>query len=336
MTDGKEWGDVKNVWGPDGGGVIGRPVGPSVTYGFPRTPRSGSASQEEATGDNVSVNPHHRNGSALAHDTAGTSGPGTPGRSVGRSSHTPRDGRRGDRPGRPGTPPPVPGRLTFLFATGALGAVLFALLTWQVTSHGPLIGRDLRVLRWFQRTAAAHPRWDTPAHYVCKLGNVEVAVPVLLAAIVLAAVLGRWARLVRWWLPPLAAAVAMAAVPVIVSLVKAAVVRPAPGRIHPRSDGYGYFPSGHTATSAMAYGLSALLVVPFVRWAAVRAVLVIATVLLLGAVGAALVWCDYHWPVDVLGSWCLTATLMSCVAAASSFSGRVARGPVSRSSGSPD
>lgn len=344
MTEGKKWGDVKKLWGPHGGRVIGRPWGLSVSYGLLRTPRPWPAPPEEATGDNVSVNPHHRNGSALAHDTAGTAGSGTPRRSAGRSSHTPRDERHGDRPGRPGTPPPVPGRLTFLYAFGGLGAALFGLLTWQVAANGPLLGPDRTVLHWFERTAAAHPRCDTTAHYFCKLGNIQVAVPVLVAAVIVVGFLGRRARLPRWWLPPLAASLAMAMVPAVVSAVKAAVLRPAPGKLHPGPDGYGYFPSGHTATSAVAYGLATLIVLPWVRRTAARVSLAAVTGAVLLAVGAALVWCDYHWPLDVLGSWCLTATVLSAVAVAQALSGQDPRprgsrpvpvGPVSRSSGSP-
>lgn len=320
-------GVVKKVCGPDGGGVIKRLSGRSVTYGFTGTPRTRRTPPEDSTGDTAPVNPHHRHISAFAHDTAGTSGPGNPRRSVGRSSHTPRDGRYGGRTGRPGTLPPVPGRLTRLWGLGALfslGVALFAVLTWQVTSGGALVGTDGRVLRVFRRAAAAHPGWTTTAHYLCKLGNIQAAVPVLLAAVCLTAWLGRRAALPRWWLPPLAAALAMAVVPVVVSLVKSAVVRPAPGRIHPRADGYGYFPSGHTATSAMAFGAATLLVLPFVRRVAGRIALAAATALLLLAVGAALVWCDYHWPLDVLASWALTLTLLSAVAAARLLSERAA------------
>jgi undecaprenyl-diphosphatase len=270
--------------------------------------------------------PHHRHGSALAHDTAGSPGPGTPRGSVRRSSHTPRDGRYGDRASRPGTIPPVPGRLTFLCATAALGAVLFALLTWQVCAGGALVARDGSVLRWFQRAAAAHGGLDSPAHYLCRLGNVEAAVPVLAVAVGYAAWAGRRAGAPRWWLPPAAAALAMCAVPLVVVVVKDAVLRPAPGSTVPDPGGYGWFPSGHTATSAVAFGAAALLVLPWLRGRAARLTVLAGTPLLLFAVGFSLVWCDYHWPLDVLASWCLTLTLLSGVAAAQTVAARSAVG----------
>lgn len=315
---------MKNVWGPDGGGVIRGSAPRVVTYGFTGTPRSRSALSESATSDNGPVIPHHRHGSALAHETAGSDGgPGTPRRSARRSSHTPRDGRHGDRHGRPGTPPPVPGRRSAVRSLGALaaafcvGLTLFVLVTRQVSDGGPLVDRDWSVLGWFQRASAAHPALSGPAQVLSDLGNVQVSVPLLLAAVIYAAVRGRAAARPLWWLPPLAAAVAMAAVPLVVGGVKSAVARPAPGKVHLGPDGYaGFFPSGHTATSAVAIGAAALLVLPFVRPVALRRSLAAAAVLLAAAVGAALVWHGYHWPLDVLASWCLVGALLSVVAAA--------------------
>lgn len=194
--------------------------------------------------------------------------------------------------------------------------VLFAALTWQVSSHGPLVGRDAAVLGWFRREAAAHPWFTTTAHYFCKLGNIEVAVPVLLAAVCLAGWLGRRAGLPRGWLPPAAALLVIVVLPVVVTVAKDAVGRPAPGRTVPDPSGYGYFPSGHTATSAVAYGAAALLLLPWVRGGAARLVLLAGTPLLLLLVGFSLVWCDYHWPLDVLASWSLTLSLLTVVAAA--------------------
>ncbi len=330
---------MKKVCGPNAGMVIGRLDRLPVSYGFRGTPRTRRNPPEEAAGDTAPMNPHHRRSSALAHETAGSPGPGNPRRSVGRSSQTPRDGRCGDRLGRPGTLPPVPGRLisarvlVVLAALFLAGIAAFALLTWQVAAHGALVGPDGWLLRAFRRAAAAHPDLDGPAHELCRLGNIEAAVPVLMIALVVAAALGRRAALPRWWLAPAAAALAMALLPVVVTVVKAAVDRPAPGRVRPDPD-YGYFPSGHTATSAVGYGLAVLVLWPFLRRAAVRAVVASGTAVLLLAVGAALVWCDYHWPLDVLGSWCLAVSLLSAVGAARTLPG-AAPGSVSCSSGSP-
>lgn len=322
---------MKKVCEPDGGRVIDDPDEPPVTYGFRGTPRTWPNPSEEAAGDTAPMNPHHRRSSALAHEAAGTFGSGNPRRSAGRSSQTPRDGRYGDRPGRPGTLPPVPGRLTpfralfALLTVFALAVTAFCLLTWQVSAGGRLVADDGRLLRDVRRTAAAHPGYDGLAHLLCDLGDIAVAVPVLLVALVLAARLGRRAGLPRWWVPPGAAALAMCLLPVLVGAVKSGVDRPAPGRVH-ADPNYGYFPSGHTATSSMAFGLAALVLLPFVRRTAVRALLAAGTVLLALLVGVALVWCDYHWPLDVLASWCLAVALLSAAAAARLVPGAAGRG----------
>lgn len=216
------------------------------------------------------------------------------------------------------------------------GAALFALLTWQVTAGGPLVARDWAVLGWFQRASAAHPALSGPAQLLSDLGNVQVSVPLLLAAVVYAGLRGRAAGRPLWWLPPLVAVLAMAAVPVVVGAVKSAVGRPAPGKVHLGPNGYaGFFPSGHTATSAVAIGAVALLVLPFVPRAAVRRPLAAVAVLLAGAVGAALVWHGYHWPLDVLASWCLAGALLAAVAAAGVVAGTAAgRRPPAAAGGS--
>jgi undecaprenyl-diphosphatase len=65
------------------------------------------------------------------------------------------------------------------------------------------------------------------------------------------------------------------------------------------------------------------------------------TAVLALAVGAALVWCGYHWPLDVVGSWLLAVALLSPVAAARLVPGAVPGRPgkqpreVRSSSGSP-
>lgn len=286
------------------------------------------------TSGNGPVIPRHRRASALAHAVVWSErGPGTPHRSAGRSSHTPRDVRRGGRPGRPGTVPPVPGRrfsasallpFGYVFATGL---VMFVLLTWQVAAGGWLVGRDRAVLGWFGRAAAAHPALTGPAQVLSDVGDVQVAVPLLLAAVLVAGLRGRAARAPLWWLPPLAAALAMALVPLVVGGVKSAVARPAPGRTYLPPHGYaGFFPSGHTATSSVAIGAAALLVLPMVAGARLRRVLAAAAAVLAVGVGAGLVWHGYHWPLDVLASWCLAAALLAPVAAAGAVSRSAAGG----------
>ncbi|MGI5458385.1 phosphatase PAP2 family protein [Streptomyces sp. CA-249302] len=243
--------------------------------------------------------PQLRPGRALAH-TPGASGSGSPHRSDSRPPQTPRGGRRSGLDGRLGTTPPVPGRPTFLLLLG-LPALLFALITWQVVSDGLLLRVDERVSR-----ALVHP--DRFSELLADLGNVQIAVPVLALVLVYVAWRGRGAGTPRWWLPPLAAAVLMALVPALIVPLKVLVDRPGTPAVPPAT---GYYPSGHTATAAIAYGAATLLLLPWLRSAYLRRELVIACAVLNLAVAFGLVRRGYHWPLDVVASWCLCTVLLT-------------------------
>ncbi|MET9697549.1 phosphatase PAP2 family protein [Streptomyces sp. NPDC006529] len=153
---------------------------------------------------------------------------------------------------------------------------------------------------------------DAVTERLSDLGNVQVAVPVLLLAMAYAV------HRARRWRPALAAALAMALVPALVVPLKAWTARPGP--LEPWASGY--FPSGHTATSAVAYVGAALLVGPYAR----RPWPMAAALLLAGATATGLVLRGFHWPLDVLASWLLCLPLLLFVGAVS----RSTRGSSSR------
>ncbi|MFE7134064.1 phosphatase PAP2 family protein, partial [Streptomyces sp. NPDC057638] len=206
----------------------------------------------------------------------------------------------------PGTTPPVPGKPT----SGRLGrpreklpvshslwlllpSLLFALVTWQVVAEGPLRALDERLSR---AVVASGPRALT--ELLADLGSLPVALPVLAAAVGYALWRDRAGtrRYEVGW-----AVLAMAAVPALVVPLKALVDRPGPLTAET-----GYYPSGHTATAMVAYGAAALLITPYLRraWATPAAgALTLAT-------GVGLVLRGYHWPLDVVGSVCLSMVLL--------------------------
>ncbi|MGW2026890.1 phosphatase PAP2 family protein [Streptomyces decoyicus] len=233
--------------------------------------------------------------------------------------------------------------------------MLFAALTWQVAGHGPLRTLDERLGRTL---AAAGAIPSGLAEFFADLGNTVVALPVLLVVMVWTGWRGRqrcrrwqqWQREregeqggadaaegpapVRWWLPPLAAGLALAAAPALVVPLKLWLARPGPPQMAGGAHD-GFYPSGHGATAAVAYGVAALLLTrgrmrgqmrlrigngndsarsgtPAPTPAAAATVAVTASVALLNAgVGIGLVRRGYHWPLDVLGSWCLAGVLLA-------------------------
>ncbi|MCY0930580.1 phosphatase PAP2 family protein [Streptomyces sp. H27-H1] len=233
----------------------------------------------ETGGDTSTGLPQRRTGHAFAH---------TPHRSDSRTPQTPRGARRPDPAGRPGTTPPVPGRPATLLS--ALCAALFALITWQVLVSGPLLVPDAGLSRALVRTVP-----DAVTQRLSDLGNVPVAVPVLLLAVVYAARRGNRRGAA-------AAALAMALVPALIVPLKEWTGRPGP--LEPWASGY--YPSGHTATAYVAYAGAALLVRPYTRgrWPLALA----AALTSLTATG--LILRGYHWPLDVLASLLMCTPLL--------------------------
>ncbi|WDV54882.1 phosphatase PAP2 family protein [Streptomyces coeruleorubidus] len=178
-------------------------------------------------------------------------------------------------------------------------ALLFALITWQVVADGPLVRLDQRVSR-----GLVHP--DGLSEFLSDLGNVQVAVPVL--AVALGYVALRTRRTDRWWLPVIAAAFLMVLVPALIIPLKELTDRPGTPAVPPAT---GFYPSGHTATAAIAYGCATLLLLPRFGTPVARRALVTACLVLVLGVSYGLVRHGYHWPLDVVASWCLCAVLLS-------------------------
>ncbi|GAA3819468.1 hypothetical protein GCM10022403_061150 [Streptomyces coacervatus] len=168
-------------------------------------------------------------------------------------------------------------------------------------SNGLLLRVDRRV-----SGALAHP--DRFSELLADLGNVQVAVPLLVVALVYVAWRSRAAGAYRWWLPPLAAALLMALVPALIVPLKELIDRPGTPVVPP---GTGYYPSGHTATAAVAYGSATLLLLPWLRTTYARRALLVACAVVNLAVGFGLVRRGYHWPLDVVASWCLCTVLLA-------------------------
>jgi undecaprenyl-diphosphatase len=163
-----------------------------------------------------------------------------------------------------------------------------------VAADGPLLRPDERLgdaLRTSGLPSGA-------AEFFADLGNIQVAVPVLVA------VLAYTSWRTRTWRPAALALVTAALVPLLVGPLQALLDRPGPPPMAPET---GFFPSGHAATAAVAYGLCVLLLRG-------RRELAYGCAVLNLCVGVGLVRQGYHWPLDVLGSWCLAYLLLAAFA----------------------
>jgi membrane-associated phospholipid phosphatase len=202
-------------------------------------------------------------------------------------------------PARRGTPWLVPGGLL----------LILALLTLNVLADGPLVGVDRRIRQAVQAQAhSATWHWvgvgsHAPAQLLVQLGNNQVAIPVLVLCALIAAV---WHRTER---PLVAAVIGVTLLLATVIPAKILIARAGPGLPPVARGAMGVFPSGHTTTSSVCFGLGALLIAPGLPSWARRAVMTV-TAALCFLVGVALIWCDDHWFTDVVAGWALAALIV--------------------------
>ncbi|MFF2045967.1 phosphatase PAP2 family protein [Kitasatospora sp. NPDC058170] len=194
-------------------------------------------------------------------------------------------------------------------ASPALPLLLAAVLvpvSWQVAVDGPLLALD----RW-ARHAVREGRHELHSSLLNHLGEAlsdlggsVPAIPVLLAAGALAAWRSYRAGVRRWWSPVAVAVLTAGLIPLLVVPAKAWFARPGPLGVPLAPDQWGWYPSGHTATATLSYGVAALLVGRTLG-ARARWRLDAGAALLAAGVGLGLVWSDYHWLLDVVASWCV-------------------------------
>jgi membrane-associated phospholipid phosphatase len=150
--------------------------------------------------------------------------------------------------------------------------------------------------------------------------GVPFQIQVPMVALALAGLAGALIR--RSWKPLLAMTAGYAAL-LVVLVLKAIGNRPGPSMAGqalvsiaapPRADGLGYFPSGHTGNTMLCYGTSALILAFVFTGHWMRLTIATAMTLWALAVGFSLVWMDYHWVSDVLGSYALCGAALFGVA----------------------
>ncbi|NYI08430.1 phosphatase PAP2 family protein [Allostreptomyces psammosilenae] len=215
--------------------------------------------------------------------------------------------------------------------------VLLAACAWLVLGEGPLPnhGRafDSSVTESALRLADDNPGLTPLAEFLADLGSPLVAGPVLALAVLLTAhatqrrsdrkgnalprVTDTPSGMASALLPVVTVAIASVVVVSSVAVLKAALGRRPPPEFPFAEADSGFFPSGHAATALLCWG--GAVVVPVACRLLTRRCVVVVLVSAAGsvnvAVGAALVWCGYHWALDVLGAWLLTGAVLCVIAA---------------------
>ncbi|WP_127782417.1 phosphatase PAP2 family protein [Rhodococcus sp. X156] len=176
--------------------------------------------------------------------------------------------------------------------------VLGLLVLWvQVVWGGPIITLDEAVQRHF--ATRQNTPWAELAQVITHLGDPPVAIFLLLLGV--AVLCGRR----QYWVPMIFAGSASLLLVVAVLSLKHLVGRPG-------LDGESgvLWPSGHTTTATVVYGVVACLLAP--RWRRSAWALAVGVPAL---VGVSLVVRDFHWVADVLAGWLLGPLLIIAAAA---------------------
>jgi undecaprenyl-diphosphatase len=195
--------------------------------------------------------------------------------------------------------------LILLSALSIGGVWLFAGLTQDVVAREGLAGSDLRILR------------DVISHRSGILTHLAKAVTTLGLSSVLYTVIAITGLLVfrshRSWRPLLLALGVMISGQLVRLVINETIARARPPEqlwlAHPAGHAY---PSGHTTTATLGYGIAAALLIAYRR--NLRAVAISIAALLAAAVGLSRVYLGVHWPTDVLGGWLLGLTWLALAA----------------------
>lgn len=228
-------------------------------------------------------------------------------------------------PARTSVPPePEPADRWWLIP--ALLLTGFGLLIWQVKTRGPVVTLDVhvrgRIQDWARSPSMAW--FFHPGRAMADLGDLSVALPVLLVVTALAI------RATRSWRPALVTTAASAALAAVIPL-KLWISRPGPSGATHGDVSFGFFPSGHTADAVLCYGTSALLLCAFVipdgpnarrlRQAAIAAACILVTATIFG-----LLWSNFHWLSDTVGSLCWCGAALAVLLRVANLTGNAGAG----------
>lgn len=182
-------------------------------------------------------------------------------------------------------------------ALAGAGLLLVVLLGVAV-ANGLTLGIDVAIIRTVRDPSLVAPLAFLEP--ITQLGSTPIVSAVALLALVVEAL----AR--RPWLGA-SAAVTIGLVALVNGGIKRVVDRARPDLLPPILAEAGYsFPSGHSSSAMVAYGIVAVLVARSPRlpgW--VRRTAVFACAAVIGLVGLSRVYVGVHFPSDVLGGWLL-------------------------------
>ncbi len=185
------------------------------------------------------------------------------------------------------------------------GAWLFFGVLENILHQDPLLAVDAHVHRLLQSLRT--PAEDHLMIAVTELGDAQVLLPVMLAALA-------WFLVHRLWLTAGYWLVAVGVAELLSEMLKLALQRRRPGLFPPGLEPFS-FPSGHTTMSTVVYGFLA-----FLLWRAeppaFRRTTVVLAAILIGAIASSRLYLGAHWLSDVLGGVGFSVAWLAALAVA--------------------
>lgn len=206
----------------------------------------------------------------------------------------------------------------------AVALAVFVLVTADVLAGGPLTALDRVISREVRSTGLPGAGWGRPwqreLDQLVNFGDREVVGSIVLLT------LGWICWRARTVLPLLRLAVLAVVTVATVYGLKVAIGRPAPSGVHDVTEMLRSYPSGHTATAVVMWGVLAAVVAEHPDVGVSRRVAGVLSWLgpLLTMVGMLLR--DYHWLTDLLGAAAVVVVLLQVERLALAHWRRVRRG----------
>ncbi|AFI05441.1 phosphatase PAP2 family protein [Helicobacter cetorum] len=189
-----------------------------------------------------------------------------------------------------------------LFLLGVVFSVLFGLIAYLVLfNHMSLIDNAIFSL------VRSHPFDSNPTlaqivNYATFLGSSKFVLPLSLLVGVFLSLYRKKLVLGVWFVLSIVVAEA------VLKFLKHLIARPRPNPDEWLSSPHGFsFPSGHSLSSAIFYGLIILLLPHFISHKKIRNTLIYSLLFFILLMGLARIYLGVHYPSDVLGGFCLGA-----------------------------
>ena len=180
------------------------------------------------------------------------------------------------------------------------GCLIIFLIITYVVSKGQVLAFDTVIREWFY---SIRTPWLTEiVKAITFMGNTKTIVALCILFIIIPKITKKYG------IPIAVTAIVGSA---INKIIKHTMLRPRPDvSLHLIEQGGWSFPSGHSISGLLMYGLLAWLILRYARNQKFRIIAAVLLTLLWVGVGLSRIYLGVHYPTDVLGGWLLGMVIL--------------------------